>query len=612
MGESGVDPRKWTTTNISSAFDLSSVGDDFTKRVVSISKTLSREVSSLKRQICVNSELFSSLLKSTTVKVNGVEITMFDELAKSVHVMSRCNTHYRLTPSRFLRKAPVACQQGNECTCSFCEEFWRTHSCCRDCMCEASAETASIHGKTRAISACVAVCVHAHLSRATNFDSHINTLAYAAHLPVCRNISILRGGGIPDVQHVSSMSLDDVKAGDVRVKQLLEKLKSGVASVTRQELEELLKGLYLASAISQIGFGKIGNGTRKPRQSSLNRRKRVAEHVHLLVQANAKVKHGSALKAKLLTCHVTGSSKLSRRSLRVERGEKRGSLKGKRLPTETRRIFDFSAFARTKLKRRKTAMVVDEAKRREGPTESSDSNASKVSKIPKSSPKSSKAPRDEDETEQQGEAFVNCRHVTAAFAMNTIRRRRAPYAKCDDDVLGVVAKIRKRARRAPSRLEILKKKGECADIPRRRQILAMGVNLIHRKHATKESPKKKESLMVPVLPKQNKEAPKQQQQRPRPMHPRLKSLKAARSNAAPSRKQAMNHVAVAESRSSSDDESSSESSSESSDSDCSTEMDIESVVHGNNNNNNNHGGGHMVVKELSAMSNKYITCGFVF
>jgi hypothetical protein len=440
------------------------------------------------------------------------------------------------------------------------------------------------------------------------------------------------------------MSLDDVKSRDVRVKQLLEKLKSSVASVTQQELEELLKGLYLASAISQIGFGKIGNGTRKPRQSSLNRRKRVAEHV--LVQANAKGKHGLALKAKLLTCHVTGSYKLSRRSLRAERGEKQGLWKGKRLPTETRRVFDFSTFARTKMKHRRTVRAVEELKRRKGATASSDFNAPKASKssnVPRA-PKALKAPRafrrggndKDDEVEQQCDAFVNCRHVTAAFAMNAIRRRHVSCAKLqkagsmaddddDDDALGVVPKIRKR-RWAPSRLAKLKKKGECTDIPRRRQILAMGVNLIHRKHVTKEV-LKKEPAMVPALPKQKEQAPKQPQQRLRPMHPRLKPRKAARSKASPSsRKQAMKHVAVAESRSSSDDDSSSrssESSSESSDSDCSTEMDSESAVHGNNNNNNDkhgggdfaffeHGTGHKVDHELSTMSEKYVTCGFVF
>ena len=230
-----------------------------------------------KTDTSINLDLLKMLPNKIVVEKKGGNYLeawkRIESIFSAFKIMSRCNTHYRLTPVRFFKNNNADLQ--NECICTFCKVTYKNKVNNLSCKCKMSSETSSVHGKSRSIAACVALCMHAIVNNATNFSSHVNNLCFLSHLAVCRSYSFIvqQKKEVASVQHVNDMSPELINVIKKRSDKNKKMIMNTPLSMGSADLEELMHDLYVTSAISQIGIGKIGNGRRKRKRQSENGKK---------------------------------------------------------------------------------------------------------------------------------------------------------------------------------------------------------------------------------------------------------------------------------------------------------------------------------------------------
>ena len=184
-----------------------------------------------------------------------------------MHVFSRRNTHYRVVPTCF--SSSYSCL-AEPCRCEACCANPRAQKS-NICKCTMTAETASVHGKSRAIALCVVLFMHALRANATNIASHIHTLCRIAHQCVCRCSSTLgtsTNGALCPQKHVRFMSSTEVSDAVARANATRKRALSSPTAFTKAELLAAVTDLYIASAISQVGHAKFKSTTRQMRKNT--------------------------------------------------------------------------------------------------------------------------------------------------------------------------------------------------------------------------------------------------------------------------------------------------------------------------------------------------------
>lgn len=180
-----------------------------------------------------------------------------------ISIFSRNNTHYKITP--------CAITLSRKCECCICTKLNVMEF--NMCDCTLTSETISIHGKTRSLALCSALCMHACKSGATDITAHIQNMCVIGHTSVCRTpiekalqdrISNKTPSGVPIVC-INALSEVDVRIIHNRLGATRTELLKNPQKCSLYDLEQFICDSYNTSTISQVGTEKFG--TRRVVQS---------------------------------------------------------------------------------------------------------------------------------------------------------------------------------------------------------------------------------------------------------------------------------------------------------------------------------------------------------